>query len=122
MLGVTARDSPAVFPKSALRQLYEHKVDHLPDDAMERWHAEYCARQLVPLDYTKFLSDLGRSQVLVVRNGLISFRYKAGFYYFVALHLSDNLGKPAIREEVKWLCGQMHREESANIIVFLCHL
>jgi hypothetical protein len=102
--------------------LYEKKVDHLPDEAAEQWHVDYCKRQLVRLDYEKFLKDLGRSQVLLVRDGKVSFRYKAGFYYFIALHMSENLSKPSVRDEVKRLCGKLHREESANIIVFLCHL
>ncbi|MBA4067301.1 MAG: hypothetical protein C0501_27050 [Isosphaera sp.] len=102
--------------------LYDRKVDRLPDDAALAWHGEYCRRQLVQLDHARFLADLGRSQVLLVRDGEVSFRYKAGFYYFVAQHMSENLARPAVRDEVRRLCGQLHHEESANIVVFLCHL
>lgn len=102
--------------------LYDNKLDHIPDETTENWHAEYCKRQLVQLDYDKFLKELALSQVLSVRDGQVSFRYKAGFYYFVAQYMSENIAKPSVRDEVKLLCTQIHREASANIIVFLCHL
>jgi hypothetical protein len=57
-----------------------------------------------------------------VRSYLVSFRYKAGFYYFVAQYMAENITEQHIREEIKRLCGQTHREAAANIVVFLCHL
>jgi hypothetical protein len=51
----------------------------------------------------------------------VRFRYRAGFYYFVSMYLSDNLMKDDIRKEVKRLCGELYREAAANIVMFLCH-
>jgi hypothetical protein len=101
--------------------LYSAKKDNLSDEDALLWHSDYCTRHLEALDYVGLRDELVRSQVLQHRNGQLRFRYRAGFFYFVAMYLSDNLAKPPIREEVKRLCGQLYREDAANIVVFLCH-
>jgi UDP-2,3-diacylglucosamine pyrophosphatase LpxH len=102
--------------------LYQTKQGHLSEEAAALWHAQYCDLHLDRLDYHRFRDELARSQVLLVRNGQISFRYKAGFYYFVAQYMAENITKRPVRDEIKRLCAQTHREAAANIIVFLCHL
>jgi hypothetical protein len=101
--------------------MYAENKDHLTDEEARQWHTEYCARHLEPIDFGGFRDELVRSQVLQHRYGELRFRYKAGFYYFVALYLSDNLAKDPVRAEVKKLCAQLYREDAANIVVFLCH-
>ena len=71
--------------------LYETKVDHLPDEAAVAWHNDYCRRRLVRCWITPSSSPTWAPQVLLVRDGEVSFRYNAGFYYFVALHMFENL-------------------------------
>lgn len=102
--------------------LYSNKYDHLSGDDAAKWHTAYCDRHLEHLDYTRLRDELVNAQVLLYRYDQLSFRYKAGFYYFVASYMADNLNKAEIRDEVKRLCSQLYREAAANIVVFLCHL
>jgi hypothetical protein len=101
--------------------LYSTHRDHLTDDETQDWHAEYCSKHLELLEFTGFRDDLVHAQVLQYRNGSLRFRYRAGFYYFVSMYLSDNLMKDDIRQEVKRLSGELYREDAANIVMFLCH-
>jgi calcineurin-like phosphoesterase family protein len=101
--------------------LFKEKKDHLDNASAVSWHANYCQRHMENLNYEPLRDDLVSAQVLQFRNDQLRFRYKAGYYYFVALYLSDNIAKPNIREEIRRLCGEFYREEAANIVVFLCH-
>jgi len=101
--------------------LYSTKKDSLPDEEALLWHSEYCTSHLEPLDFVGLRGELVMSQVLQHSQGQLRFRYKAGFYYFVALYLSDNLATEPVRNEVKRLCAQLYREDAANIVMFLCH-
>lgn len=101
--------------------LYSKKTDHLSDEEALAWHSAYCASHMEPLNFEAIRGELVTSQVLHHNRGQLRFRYKAGFYYFVALYLSDNLSKETVRLEVKRLCAELYREEAANIVMFLCH-
>src|SRR5207237_9927038 len=81
-----------------------------------------CDRHINPMDFEPLRDALVKAQVLQHRNGQLRFRYKAGFYYFVAMYLSDNLAKEPVRNVVTRLCGQLYREDAANIVLFLRHL
>ena len=109
-----------------LSQLANHlhllRKDHLSDDEAQSWHSEYCDRHMEVLDFVSFRDELVAAHVLQYQHGQLSFRYKAGFYYFVAMYLSDNLSKESVRTEVTKLCGELYRDEAANIVLFLCHL
>ena len=104
------------------QRMYSARVDHMSEDEAEVWHDEYCRRHLDRLSYPGFKEELISSHVLIVRSGHVSFRYKAGFYYFVACYLADRMTEEAIKDEVRRLCSHLHRESAANIVLFLCHL
>jgi hypothetical protein len=101
--------------------LYSTKKNHLLDEETQLWHSDYCTRHLDPIDFRGFRRELVMSQVVQHSQGQLRFRYKAGFYYFVALYLSDNLAKEPVRNEVKQLCAHLYREDAGNIVMFLCH-
>ncbi len=50
------------------------------------------------------------------------FRYKYLYYFFVARYFRDNINKPEILRAISELSRRLHHDESANIILFLCHL
>ncbi len=101
--------------------LYTSNKDHVYDDEGRQWHATYCDRHLVVINYERMREELVRAHALQYRNGDVRFRYKATFYYFVAAYLADNLAKERVRDEVTQLCTKLHRENASNILLFLCH-
>lgn len=50
------------------------------------------------------------------------FKYKYAYYYFVAKYFSKNLTELKTREQISIMCGKLHIEENANIIMFLTHM
>lgn len=50
------------------------------------------------------------------------FKYKYIFYYFAAKYLADNIDLPEIKDKISDMCGKLHNQRNANIIIFICHL
>ena len=73
-------------------------------------------------DHRKLFDELNEAGVIDSRRGEYRFRYKYIFYFFVARYLRDNINKTEILECISKLSRQLHHEESANIMIFLCHL
>lgn len=68
-------------------------------------------------------AELASANVLVVNGaGEILFRYKYNYYYFVARWLGRNMSEAVAKDAVRALAEGIHREEFANIIIFLSYL
>jgi len=50
------------------------------------------------------------------------FKYLYFYYYFVARYLRDNIQSERVRSEIDQLCAKLHKEDHANIWLFLTHL
>jgi hypothetical protein len=101
---------------------FEHKIDHLDDTGLILWHNRYVAEYQIPLDCAALRDELTAAGILAYRNGLLRFRVKAAFYFFVAQYLSSHLAQEQVQLLVKQLTSKLYRDDAANIILFLCHL
>lgn len=69
-----------------------------------------------------FVREIIESRILVDQGGRVGFRYKYLYYYFLARYLRDNLSEPRIIATVDECVRDLHREESANVMIFLTYL
>ncbi|NVI97802.1 metallophosphoesterase [Myxococcus sp. AM009] len=86
----------------------------------QRLHSDYCNRYRLNIPFEGMVSALIDSGVLHQRGSEIEFKYKYAYYYFIARHLRNNPAK--IRVELTSLVDRIHKEEEANVLIFLSYL
>lgn len=97
-------------------------------------------RELTEIEYLSFASKYGQEYRITIKaeqmlsellavgilnrrsTGHLYFKYKYNFYYFVARWLSQNLSERIARDHVSKLASEIHREQYANILIFLSYL
>lgn len=71
---------------------------------------------------TQLLQDVIESRILVQHGSRVGFRYKYLYYYFLARYIRDNISEPDTTSAVDECVRDLHREECANVIIFLTYL
>ena len=94
----------------------------LPEEHVRQWHEAHCSDYKLPLDFGELFHELEEAGIIDSRRGDYRFRYKYLYYFFVARYFRDNINKPEIQESISRLSRRLYHEESANIMIFLCHL
>jgi len=69
-----------------------------------------------------FAREITESRILVDHGGRIGFRYKYLYYYFLARYVRDNLSEVNVAAIVDECVRDLHREEAANVMIFLTYL
>jgi hypothetical protein len=86
----------------------------------------FTTRHLDQFRLTKSGADLKKevidSRVLQVRYGKFRFVYRCFLYYFTARHMRDNIEDENVQSCIAESTREIHREDSANILVFLTYL
>ena len=90
-------------------------------DARE-FHASYSDRYDMTFDYERVRDDLIDVRMLRLDGDELAFRHKYVYAFFVAYSLSRNIHKHEVHAVINELCGRLHHDISANILVFLAHL
>jgi predicted MPP superfamily phosphohydrolase len=85
-------------------------------------HGRFEEEQLIKLGFVDIVSQLVKRQVLEVRDDLYAFKYPYIRYYFIASYLRDHIAHEETRQSISRLATELHREENANILLFLAHL
>lgn len=70
----------------------------------------------------KILAKLKSSFIREEENSVYVFSYKYIYFYLVARYIAENLDSDEGKQEVTDLRNTLHKEESANILVFLAYL
>ncbi|MGM0577136.1 MAG: hypothetical protein ACQEXJ_15530 [Myxococcota bacterium] len=102
-------------------RLHSEDVADLGADEYEAWHQDYVDIYEIRLS-SDIRDELVASGILSARRRGVGFRYRYLYYYFLARYLADHLTEESIRASVRRLSRQLYHEESANVMVFLCHL
>ena len=102
-------------------ELFRNSSDPLTDeelnDFFQNYHKSYIG--VVPQEVCKKLID---HSILQQYHGQTSFKYRYIYYFYVAKYLADRLSKnPESKQQIRELVNQIHKEESANIIIFITH-
>ncbi|MDO8349772.1 MAG: toll/interleukin-1 receptor domain-containing protein [Gallionella sp.] len=76
----------------------------------------------LPVNGIEVIEKLKSNSILMERDFKIQFKYPYLFYFFTAKKIAESYSKnPEVQEEVKRLVANLHREDYANILVFVTH-
>lgn len=91
----------------------QHQLDHL--------FKEY-EKTYLPVDGAKVIQKLKSNSILVEKDLKLHFKYPYLFYFFAAKKIAEAFSTQAdVKEEVGKLVANLHREDYANILVFVTH-
>lgn len=80
------------------------------------------AKEYLSVDRAKVTEDLLKCSILSMNEELVSFKYPYIYYFFTAKKIADSFSKSdSIKAEIKKLLDGLHREDYANIIIFITH-
>jgi hypothetical protein len=89
-------------------------------------HEKYEKEYLGTVDQKQLLDELEAGQVLSVSSDGISFKYKYGYYYFVAHYFHDGISnvkdEPSLREKLKEIADNAYNDDNAHILIFYLYM
>ena len=104
-------------------RFYVQKPNNFVLDRLQQgeWHFTIRTPTDLPLIGERIVSDLVESQVLSMEMATCRSGYKYHYYYFAARYFADHISDPDAREHVSAMSRCLYNEDSANIILFICH-
>jgi len=97
------------------------KRDSFSESDLEIFFDEY-HKEYLKVDRQQAINKLQSNSILAVIDGRIKFKYSYVFYFFVAKKIAEGYAKnETIRNEISILLNELHREDYANILVFVTH-
>ena len=103
--------------------LHEQQKKTLTELEYIEFSARYSAEYKIRIPAESIRGELLAANVLMLNSaGEILYRYKYNYYYFVARWLARNITEARAKDAIKRLAEGIHREEYANIIIFLSYL
>ncbi len=104
--------------------VFSRGLDELTDADMRHLHSEYEHEHLIDVPFIPLHAQLSKSEVLVSNDEGTKhyFAYPYIYYYFVASYMRDHITDEGVRRQIAELCGRLHEERAANIMLFLAHV
>lgn len=103
-------------------RVFQNGQGRLTNAEVSEFKLEYARKYALDDDICAIIVDLVSASILNHSGETYSFKYKYLHYYFVAKYFSYNISDPFVREQISKLCTLLHREQYANIIMFLTYL
>lgn len=91
-------------------------------DSFNRFFLYYVDEYDVDFSERRILDTLVKAGLLEVVDDYVKIRYRYVYYFFVAKYMAGHMGQPETKFRVTAMCERLHREEFANVIMFLTHL
>ena len=83
---------------------------------------EYKKKYVLVGDQSIIMKKLKANSILIERQGFLSFKYPYVYYFFVAKKIAEAFSEDdGIKKEIQSLLENLHREDCANIIIFITH-
>jgi len=101
--------------------LFVHKTKVLTEEEFLIFHQKHCEKFNLNLDREEVFQELREAAILARLDGHYRFKYPYYHNYFVALFMRDHLEEPVVKQQVEELCKKLHKEDGANIWLFLSH-
>jgi len=100
---------------------YSNEGNALTLDDLTHFYDDYATHYL-SVDRVRVTEDLHNCSILNTSDGLVSFKYPYIYYFFAAKKIADSFSKnEQVKAEIKKLLEGLHREDFANIIIFITH-
>lgn len=122
-------DGYSMFLSELSYEMYKKNVSSFAECDMKDavnyndFYAEYSKERIVVATKETFLDKLKESAIIKEQEDKVyQFSYKYLFFYLTALKLSRIINTEEGEREVKELCNSLHKENNANILLFLAYL
>ncbi|MEQ1120744.1 hypothetical protein [Acinetobacter seifertii] len=96
---------------------YKLKIESISSEEFEQVIMEYSKRFVPPSNVKDILINSG--VLASPDNDVLKFSQKYLYYFSCAKHLSDN--SKILKQDITYLCENIHNEQNANILIFLVH-
>lgn len=100
--------------------MFKRNQRELAEPDFQLFHARYC-EEYTAIDRAKIFAALEVAGILEIYDKHYRFKYAYFYYYFVAQYFSRNLENEEVRHSIVALCGELQKDENANIWLFLTH-
>lgn len=104
--------------------LFQEKIGMAPVslEGFSKFYEHYVKEYDVDFSERRILDTLTKAGLLEVKDGHVRVRYRYVYYFFVAKYLAGHISQPETKTRVTAMCERLHREEFANVVMFLTHL
>ena len=102
--------------------LFLKRTKRLSRDQVYDWHNIFCKDYGRRLEFQELMLNFSTAGILIIREGVVSFKYPYLFYYFLGRYFRDHLEDANVRASVVAMASRLHHEESANVLLFLTYL
>lgn len=100
---------------------YINEGKALTIDALSEFYDNY-EKEYLSVDRVKVTEGLHNCNILCSHEQQVSFKYPYIYYFFAAKKIADSFSKSEkIKSEIKKLLEGLHREDYANIIIFITY-
>jgi hypothetical protein len=128
-LAITSRkidlDTAYKYLSEVAYYMFIRNITQMAAIELQQFHSYYC-QEYIRLSLEDTLKDLMASHMLTYQHGYCTFKYRYIYYYFAAREMNARLQDPAqeteIRGQIKGLIKSIHKEDCANILIFLSYL
>lgn len=102
--------------------MFTKQQKHITLNELRTLHDQLHTEYEVLSDFDRQTNQLIDVHLVSLKNDCISFRHPYIYYYFIALYLRDHLAQETVKATIATLSKQLHRDDSANTLLFLAHL
>lgn len=96
----------------------EGSINH---HGLEKFFQDY-EKTYLPVDGATVIKKLNSNSILTQDNAKIQFKYPYLYYFFAAKKIAESFStNDDVKNEVRKLIANLHREDYANILVFVTH-
>jgi hypothetical protein len=106
--------------------VFQKKAKELSSSDLKAIHDGYYNEYKINLNQDELINQLLEAQILSRANGVVRFKYKYIYCYFVAKYFQDNIanltGEGDLRLQLQDIAYKVYLEDYANIIIFYVYL
>lgn len=121
----TDLDTAYKYLSEAGYYMFTKNITRMTGIELQQFHDYYC-QEYLRVSLEDMLKDLIASHMLTYQDGYCTFKYRYIYYYFAAREMNARLQDPAqetgIRDQIIELINNIHKEDCANILIFLSYL
>ena len=115
-------DLKAAYLAELAYWMFSTQKPHINDQEWNYFHNLYCHKYKITPAQIELQKEFEKSGLIERQHGFYRFRHSYSYYYFVARYFRDYIHLDDVKKTIESLCDKLHREEHANIWLFLTHL